>query len=95
MSLQSTEEVPWFPTSFEDLNHIGNTLSEGEDFDMVDHPSFNDSEYKERRAFLTDVSLNYKVTDPEIPRIDYLPNEKATWQTVFEGLTELYPEMAC
>lgn len=54
LTVTGTPEVPWFPTHISDLDKIGKTiLREGEGIEAVDHPSFNDKAYKERRDFLT------------------------------------------
>jgi phenylalanine-4-hydroxylase len=95
LTICGTPNVPWFPTSILDLDKIGReTLSEGEGIEMTDHPGFNDQEYKNRRAMITDVALKYHLHDKEIPRIDYNKNEVQVWSHVYPKLKELYKKGA-
>lgn len=65
-------EVPWFPTRIEDFDFIGKkTLTEGDGIQESDHPSFRDPEYKARRDFIAQLAFDYKISDQEIPSIDY------------------------
>jgi phenylalanine-4-hydroxylase len=61
----------------------------------VDHPSFTDKEYYQRRIDIGNASLNYKMSDSTIPIIDYNANENMVWGIVFEKLSEIYKTHAC
>ncbi len=65
-------------------------LLEGEGIEHVDHPSFDDLEYKQRRFDIMNMALDYKFSDPEIPRVDYTSNERLAWSTCFKALKEIY-----
>ena len=45
--------VPWFPTKIEDFDGIGNkVLVLGDGILEVEHPSFQDPEYRKRRIYI-------------------------------------------
>lgn len=89
-------EVPWFPTRIEDFDHIGNTvLGEGDGIQEADHPSFRDPIYRQRREFIANVALNYKVNDPVIPTVDYTPEELSVWKHCYPKLKRLMITNAC
>ena len=53
MTQVGSKEVPWFPTSISDFNHIGKRiLGEGDGIQDADHPGFRDPVYRERREFV-------------------------------------------
>ncbi|XP_033230671.1 protein henna isoform X2 [Belonocnema kinseyi] len=86
--------VPWFPRRFRDLDKFANQiLTYGSELDS-DHPGFTDPVYRARRKYFADIAYLYRTGQP-IPRVDYTPEEVATWGTVFRKLTELYPKYAC
>lgn len=59
-----------------------------------DHPGFSDHEYRRRRDEIALMAPPLNSGDP--PRIvDYTDRERATWATVFDTLTSLYPTHAC
>ncbi len=67
----------------------------GDGIDEIDHPGCKDPEYRSRRKFIGDVALSYKITDKEIPRIDYNANENWVWGYCYARLTESYKMRAC
>jgi phenylalanine-4-hydroxylase len=60
----------------------------------ADHPGFNDPEYRRRRD---EIALLAPPLDSGEPpqRVEYADSERATWATVFNKLTALYPTHAC
>ena len=60
----------------------------------ADHPGFNDPEYRRRRD---EIALLAPPLDSGEPpqRVEYIESERATWATVFEKLTALFPSHAC
>jgi hypothetical protein len=45
--------VPWFPTRIEDFDNVGNkVLVLGDGILDVDHPSFRDPVYRNRRIYI-------------------------------------------
>jgi phenylalanine-4-hydroxylase len=72
VTIVGTPQVPWFPTSIRDFDHIGRrTLSSGDGIQETDHPGFNDKEYRKRREIITQASLSAKIDDPALPNIAY------------------------
>lgn len=88
-------EVPWFPTKLSDLDKSGKVLTKGLDFEDVDHPSFKDQDYYQRRIDIAMASEKYRMGDPSIPIIDYTNNENYVWGVVYDHLFELYKTHAC
>ena len=59
-----------------------------------DHPGFHDPDYRLRRDEIASLAPQITATaDPEM--VEYSEVERATWATVFNSLTELYPTHAC
>jgi len=93
-SLDTIEELPWFPRNLQDLDECSkNVLMYGSELDHPDHPSFKDKEYRKRRQMFTDVAMSYKSGEP-LPRISYTEEENRTWAQIFEVLMELIPKHA-
>ncbi|XP_030625395.1 tyrosine hydroxylase 2 [Chanos chanos] len=90
----SEEKVPWFPRKISDLDKCNHLITKYDpDLDQ-DHPGFIDAEYRKRRAFIAELAFNYKQDDP-LPRVEYTPEEIATWREVYRTLTSIYPTHAC
>ncbi|CDQ64315.1 unnamed protein product [Oncorhynchus mykiss] len=88
------ENVPWFPRKIRDLDKC-NLLITKYDPDMdQDHPGFSDPEYRKRRCFIAELAANYKQGEP-LPRVEYTPEEVATWKEVYRTLRTIYPDLAC
>ena len=88
--------VPWFPTTILDLDRTGKqTLTSGDGIQEVDHPGFNDEEYRKRRDYITEVAMGYNVNDIKIPIIDYTKDEVKVWSHCYSKLKKLYEFGAC
>ena len=91
-----TVEVPWFPTRIEDFDHIGKKiLGEGQGIQESDHPSFRDPIYRQRREFIAEAALNYRMNDTSIPIIDYTEDEIGVWKYCYPKLKKLLQKNAC
>jgi phenylalanine-4-hydroxylase len=91
---KNQESIPWFPGRIQELDRFANQiLSYGSELD-ADHPGFTDQVYRLRRKEFADIAFNYK-HGQTIPRVEYTPEEIATWGTVYRQLTRLYPTHAC
>lgn len=85
--------VPWFPTHLSDLDKIANRVIDAGDASdpgslQADHPGFTDPKYRQRRRALAAIAKQYCYHEP-IPRIDYTPDETATWGVVYAYLEKL------
>lgn len=97
VTIVGTPEVPWFPTTLEDLNAIGQTVVTKDNGGIieVDHPSFTDKAYYQRRIDIGNRALGYKMTDPNIPIIDYTKEDNHVWSVLYPELLNLYKTHAC
>ncbi|XP_072856117.2 tyrosine 3-monooxygenase isoform X2 [Pogona vitticeps] len=87
-------KAPWFPTKIRDLDRCHHLVTKyNPDLDC-EHPGYTDPEYRKRRAFIADLAFNFRHGDP-LPRVEYTPQEIATWREVYEKLSSLYPTHAC
>uniref|UniRef100_A0AAQ5WXM5 Tyrosine 3-monooxygenase n=1 Tax=Amphiprion ocellaris TaxID=80972 RepID=A0AAQ5WXM5_AMPOC len=82
------EKVPWFPRQIKDLDRC-NMLITKFDPDMdQDHPGYNDSEYRKRRAAISELAFRYK----------HFIDGDALWEddfSVYQQLRSIYPSLAC
>ena len=60
----------------------------------ADHPGFHDPAYRVRRDQIARMAPAFDSDDPP-RRVEYTEQERATWRTVFDKLTALYPTHAC
>jgi phenylalanine-4-hydroxylase len=87
-------QVPWFPRHISDLDTVANRiLDAGVDLES-DHPGFHDPAYRERRTFLAENAMQHRFGKP-IPRIEYTPEEIATWGAVYDKLDSFLKTYAC
>ncbi|XP_041445854.1 tyrosine 3-monooxygenase [Xenopus laevis] len=94
--VRSTREdkAHWFPTKIADLDKCHHLVNKFDPDLDLEHPGFSDQEYRKRRKMIEDIAFNYTQGDP-IPRVEYLPEEIATWKAVYSTLKSLYPTHAC
>uniref|UniRef100_A0AAQ5YWT8 Tyrosine 3-monooxygenase n=1 Tax=Amphiprion ocellaris TaxID=80972 RepID=A0AAQ5YWT8_AMPOC len=84
------EKVPWFPRQIKDLDRC-NMLITKFDPDMdQDHPGYNDSEYRKRRAAISELAFRYKQGEP-LPTVEYTAEEISTCALILR----IYPSLAC
>ncbi len=60
----------------------------------AEHPGFHDPAYRRRRDEIARMAPAFDSDDPP-RRVEYTDRERATWRTVFDKLTALYPTHAC
>jgi hypothetical protein len=88
------KDVHWFPRHVSELDLIVHrTLDAGVDLES-DHPGFHDETYRTRRAELAK-NANQHRWDQPIPRIEYKPDETATWGAVWDRMEDLWKKYAC
>ena len=57
-----SKAVPWFPTRIEDFDYCDNkVLVLGDGILEVDHPSFKDPVYRDRRIYIGSLAQHYKI----------------------------------
>uniref|UniRef100_A0A4W5M0G6 Tyrosine hydroxylase 2 n=1 Tax=Hucho hucho TaxID=62062 RepID=A0A4W5M0G6_9TELE len=86
------EKVPWFPRKIRDLDKC-NLLITKYDPDMdQDHPVS-----KCIRKGMIDVLMHPSLfhRGEPLPRVEYTPEEVATWREVYRTLRTIYPDLAC
>ncbi|KAL0962891.1 hypothetical protein UPYG_G00346800 [Umbra pygmaea] len=88
------EKVPWFPRKIRDLDKCNLLITKYDPDIDQDHPGFSDAEYRKRRCFIAELAANFKQGDP-LPRVEYTPEEVATWREVYRNLRTIYPDRAC
>ena len=88
MKLSSTEE------KLHELSGAPHAWGEG---DLVqldpDHPGFRDAAYRARRNAIARIALLHR--EGPVPRVDYAPEEDATWRAVWLSLSPLHDRLAC
>jgi phenylalanine-4-hydroxylase len=89
-----SKRVHWFPRRIRDLDLIANRVLEAGDDLQSDHPGFNDPAYRARRKEITQNALNYRHGE-KVPKINYTPEETATWNAVWDQLMPLLQKHAC
>jgi len=88
----SNKKVHWFPRHISELDLIANrTLDAGTDL-QADHPGFRDADYRERRAKLAQLALNFRMHH-EIPTTDYTKEEVEVWGEVWDTMEGLWDEV--
>lgn len=87
-------KVPWFPRHIAELDLVvRHTLDAGSDLES-DHPGFNDTEYRSRRALIEKLANEARHGDA-FPIVDYTDEENRTWGAVYSLLRELHEKHAC
>lgn len=87
-------EVPWFPTTYADLDLMGGALQNPNEEAGKDHPGFKDQTYKLRRDEIAKNSTNYKMGE-KIPELKYRPEENKTWEHIYTNLRPLQEKYMC
>ncbi|XP_014909540.1 tyrosine hydroxylase 2 [Poecilia latipinna] len=88
------EKAPWFPRQIKDLDRCNLLITKFDPDLHCDHPGYNDSEYRKRRAAISELAFRYKQGDP-LPTVEYTAEEISTWRKVYQQLRSVYPSLAC
>ncbi|XP_061570053.1 tyrosine hydroxylase 2 [Cololabis saira] len=88
------EKVPWFPRHIRDLDKCNMLITKFDPELDHDHPGYNDSEYRKRRAAISELAFRYKQGEP-LPSVEYTAEEVSTWRQVYQQLRSIYPSLAC
>ncbi|XP_047245293.1 tyrosine hydroxylase 2 [Girardinichthys multiradiatus] len=88
------EKAPWFPQQIKDLDRCNMLITKFDPDLDCDHPGYNDSEYRKRRAAISELAFGYKQGDP-LPTVEYTAEEISTWRKVYQQLRSIYPSLAC
>lgn len=87
-------KVPWFPRHISELDRIAPRTLDANSELVADHPGFHDKVYRERRAELAQIALDYRYNH-DIPYIPYTQSEIDTWGVVYNKLQQLHKQHAC
>ncbi|OMJ26389.1 Phenylalanine-4-hydroxylase [Smittium culicis] len=92
--VQEDSDVIWFPRKKRDLDTFSEKVLEmGSDLPS-DHPGALDKEYRKRRYEITQLAKKHKTGMP-LPHIEYTPEERQTWKSVYNNLKQSYQGRAC
>jgi len=94
VSIMEDREVPWFPLNIRDLDITVDTLDGGTALINEDHPGFNDTRYKKRRAEVVELAHSHRHGNP-LPLMKYTDDETKTWQAVYEKCQACHKQWAC
>uniref|UniRef100_A0A8C6PZM0 Tyrosine 3-monooxygenase n=1 Tax=Nothobranchius furzeri TaxID=105023 RepID=A0A8C6PZM0_NOTFU len=86
--------VPWFPRRMKDLDRCNMLITKFDPDLDHDHPGYDDSEYRKRRAEISELAFTYKQGDP-LPTVEYTAEEISTWRQIYQQLRSIYPTSAC
>ncbi|KAF7229364.1 tyrosine hydroxylase 2 [Nothobranchius furzeri] len=88
------EKLPWFPRRMKDLDRCNMLITKFDPDLDHDHPGYDDSEYRKRRAEISELAFTYKQGDP-LPTVEYTAEEISTWRQIYQQLRSIYPTSAC
>uniref|UniRef100_A0A8C6V478 Tyrosine 3-monooxygenase n=1 Tax=Neogobius melanostomus TaxID=47308 RepID=A0A8C6V478_9GOBI len=88
------EKVPWFPKRIKDLDQCNFLMTKFDPEMDSNHPGYSDSEYRKRRAYISELAFGYKQGDP-LPYVEYTEDEVSTWREIYLKLRSIYPSLAC
>uniref|UniRef100_A0A3Q2Q8X4 Tyrosine 3-monooxygenase n=1 Tax=Fundulus heteroclitus TaxID=8078 RepID=A0A3Q2Q8X4_FUNHE len=86
------EKAPWFPRQIKDLDRCNMLITKFDPDLDCDHPGYNDSEYRKRRAAIAELAFGYK----QSPKLRLCAAEATRCpRKVYQQLRSIYPSLAC